>query len=117
MTGKLKLETCLKKDVFVLSIEGGILQEHTQELQNRLEKTISEGNKKIVLDLAKCKFASSMFLTVLISTKRVLKSAGGDLKVAGVNTLMESMLAIARLKKESDIYPTLDEAVSSFLPH
>jgi anti-anti-sigma factor len=100
--------------VVELSIEGNILQEHVDGLKERLSGLMEEGKVRIVLNMAKSNYVSSLCLAVIVDAKNRLVKVKGDLKIANVNRLVRNLLEITNLIKKFDLYDGVDAAVSSF---
>ena len=82
--------------------------------KNMLMKDIDSGNNKLVIDLSFCEFIDSTFLgTIVISLKRVT-TLGGDIKLAGFQPTVRSMLELTRISKVFETFESTDEALSSF---
>ena len=75
---------------------------------------IDKGQKEIVADLSNVKFMNSSGLGILIGGLTTMRNAGGDLRIAGANKKIESLLMITKLSTVFESYRTVEEAVKSF---
>ena len=70
--------------------------------------------KHLVLDLKHLQFIDSSGLSTFLSLLRKLKSRQGSLKLASLNKPVLSLLEIVTMDKIFEIYPTQEEALSSY---
>ena len=84
------------------------------EFNDKLHELIDKGRKEIVADLSSVKFMNSSGLGILIGGLTTMRNAGGDLRIAGANKRIESLLMITTLITVFDNYDTVEEAVKSF---
>jgi anti-sigma B factor antagonist len=85
--------------VTILSLEGNIMQEDVTMMRNRLEDLMHNGKVKVVLDMNRVSYLSSMCLAVIIDVKNRLSVLHGDLKLAAVNQLIKNLFEMTRLIK------------------
>jgi anti-sigma B factor antagonist len=100
--------------VTILSLEGNIMQEDVTMMRNRLEDLMHNGKVKVVLDMNRVSYLSSMCLAVIIDVKNRLSVLHGDLKLAAVNQLIKNLFEMTRLIKKIEIYDSIDDACGSF---
>ncbi|NGP86726.1 STAS domain-containing protein [Fodinibius halophilus] len=79
-----------------------------------LHELIDEGKKEIVADLSSVKFMNSSGLGILIGGMTTMRNAGGDLRIAGANQRIESLLMITKLVTVFKSFRTVEEAVESY---
>jgi anti-sigma B factor antagonist len=79
-----------------------------------LHDYINQGKKEIVADLSNVKFMNSAGLGILIGGLTTMRNAGGDLRIAGADQRIKSLLVITRLITVFESYRTLEEAVESY---
>ena len=103
-------------DVHVWAIDGGV--DHTThdafvaDMQRILDA--GESGKKVVLDLSRLTYVSSLGLGTLVRAHGQFKKAGGSLKFANLHTNVGDILHFAHLDRVFDLYPSVDEAVQAF---
>ncbi|HOT97321.1 MAG TPA: STAS domain-containing protein [bacterium] len=95
--------------LYVGASEAGVIMDTLHELRER-------GDKWVVVDLARVQTMNSSGLGALISGLNIMRQAGGDLKLAGVNEKVEKLLTITKLRTVFDCHATVNEAVQSFTP-
>lgn len=84
------------------------------EFNDDLHDLIDEGKKEVVADLSDVKFMNSSGLGILIGGLTTMRNAGGDLRIAGADQRIESLLMVTKLITVFNHYRTVEEAVESF---
>lgn len=79
-----------------------------------LHDLIEKDQKEIVADLSNVKFMNSSGLGILIGGLTTMRNAGGDLRIAGADKRIESLLMVTKLLTVFNSYRTVDEAVQSY---
>jgi anti-anti-sigma factor len=108
------LET-LVGDVFVESVNldrGTITEANT--LKEILEKRISDGCGKFVVDLSLCEYIDSTFLGVLVNALKKAAKLEGDLKLVGFKPAVHAMFELTRLYRVFETFKDVPSAVKSF---
>jgi len=103
------------QNVVVIAMEGNLLggPEGTR-LHDTLRQLKQEGKHNVVADLSEAKFMSSSGLGMLISGLTTLRNVGGDLRLAGVPSKIQSLIKLTKLNTVFKEYDDVDEAVVSF---
>ena len=102
-------------DVAVLTVSGNLMTEaEIREVHEKVKSFLREGIKKVVMDLSKIEWLSSIGLGLLISCHTSLQNAGGILKIAGVNDRVHNLLIITKLITVFETFETTEEAVTTF---
>ncbi len=102
--------TCLLSFVRPVNLEG----DESLAFRDRIKGLIADGKNRLVVDLANVKFIDSFGLGALVSALRVVRSAGGDLKLACVPPSVESVLRLTRLTTVFEAFPSLEDALRAF---
>ncbi len=84
------------------------------EFQNRLQKDIEDGWRKIVVDLKFNLFMDSTFLGLLITTLKSISKLGGDLRIAGVREDTKAIFEFTGTSRVFKIFKNREAAVNSF---
>ena len=104
-----------KQGVAVFALDGAVLGgPEATALKAELQRLIDGGGKKAVVDLSRVKLMNSSGLGLLIGSDTSLRSAGGELLLAGPNENIRSLLTIAKLNNVFRIFPSVDEALAAF---
>ena len=114
---KITASTRLVGGVTIVDLSGRIvLGEGSAGLRDLLRKLVSEGIKKILLNLRNVDYIDSSGLGELVSAFTSMRSGGGELKLLNLTKRVQALLQITKVYTMFDI--TDDEATSlkSFSP-
>ena len=75
---------------------------------------LSAGDKKVVIDLSKVTYVDSATIGCLMDLYRQTTAAGGELRLAGVNKRVETMLTMTGAHNFLKMFPDEAEALKSF---
>ena len=105
----------LPPDVVVLEIIGKItIGRDCQHLEWTTESLVKEKKKKIIFDLTGVTHIDSTGIGIIVTSVGEVKEAGGELRLAGVNSHIEHILKITGIDKVVGWDPTVTEAVAGF---
>ena len=79
-----------------------------------LQEIIGAEKFKIVVNLSKCEFIDSSIVGVLVHSNKKVTPMGGDLRLAGLNPAVYSMMELTRMHRIFESFPTVEAAVASF---
>src|ERR1051325_9960507 len=101
--------------VSVLDLSGKIvLGEGDGQVRERIKDLLSDGQRKILLNLGDVNYIDSAGLGALISSYTTTKREGGQLKLVNLTKRIQDLLAITKLITVFDTYDDEREAVESF---
>ena len=111
----MNFDTFTRGDVIVevVNLSRATMKE-AEEFKNFIFKHIDEGFKKIVVDLDKCSFIDSTFLSTLVTSLKSLTAKGGNMKLCSVGSEVQSLLELTGTHRVFQIFPTKKEALRSF---
>ncbi len=111
----MKITEKTQGDAVVIGLEGKVMGGPDATLfHGKLHEFVNSGRKKIVIDLAKVEWMSSVGLGMLISAMTTMKNNNGQLHLANVTENIESLLTITRLVTIFQTFDSLDEAIAAF---
>ena len=84
------------------------------EFSNVVTQLIASGEKKILVDLGSVGYVDSATIGCLMDLYRQASSAGGSLKLAGVQKRVETMLTMTGAQNFIEVHPDESSAVKSF---
>ena len=84
------------------------------EFSNVVTQLIASGEKKILVDLAAVGYVDSATIGCLMDLYRQASSAGGALKLAGVQKRVETMLTMTGAQNFIEVHADEPSAVKSF---
>jgi anti-anti-sigma factor len=90
--------------------------EVANEIKSILLDDISNGYRKIIVDLSECEYIDSTFLGAMVLALKSIISVGGILKLNGLQPKVESMFQMSSLDRVFDTFETREEAINSFNP-
>ena len=101
--------------VTIVDIHGRItLGEETGKLRDTVRQLISEGKKKIVLNLGQVDYIDSSGVGELVSSFTAVRNADGELKLYGLTRKVQDILNVTKLYTVFDIKDDEFTAVKSF---
>lgn len=86
----------------------------SEEFKKLLNKDIDEGQLKLIIDLSKCTFIDSTFLSTIVTALKKVSKLGGTLKLAGVHSETQALLDLTGTSKVFEIFASVEEAAQSF---
>ena len=101
-------------DPVVIQVNGRLLYDSLQPLADALARLDPPASPRVILDLATVPMCDSSALNLLVRTRSDLVAAGGWLRLAAVQPLVETVLRITNLTRILPTYPTAEEAAA---PH
>jgi anti-sigma B factor antagonist len=101
--------------ITVLELSGRLTSGDTGQLKDQVSHLLSSGHPNVVLDLANLTYMDSSGLGQMVSC-HVTAQGKGAVKLANVGTRIQDLLVITKLNVVFDVYPSVNEAVASFVP-
>ncbi|MEL6821674.1 MAG: STAS domain-containing protein [Calditrichota bacterium] len=112
----MKVKEKMEGDVAVLTVSGNMMGgPETSALHDKVKSLISDGIKKVVIDIKGVKWMNSSGLGVLMACMSSLQQADGKLKLASVTEKVKSILIITKLVEVFDTFETAERAVANFV--
>ena len=102
------------KDVTIVYLEGRLDVHYSAEVEEEINKLISEGHTKLLIDLHSVEYLSSSGLRIFIAISRKLKEIYGVLKLMRLSETTRKIFKIVELIDMFDIYDTEEDALASF---
>jgi anti-sigma B factor antagonist len=105
----------LPPDIVVLEITGKItIGRDCQHLEWTTESLVKEKRKKIIFDLTNVTHIDSTGIGIIVTSAGQVKEAGGELRLAGVNSHVEHILKMTNIDKVVAWKPNVTEAAVGF---
>ena len=112
----MKVKEKMEGDVAVLTVSGNMMGgPETSALHDKVKSLISDGIKKVVIDIKGVKWMNSSGLGVLMACMSSLQQADGKLKLASVTEKVKCILIITKLVEVFDTFETAERAVANFV--
>ncbi len=102
-------------DVTVLDAAGRItLGEGASKFREKIREMVSDGRKKILLNLAEVSYIDSSGIGEMVSGFTSVTNNGGQLKLVGLSKRVKDLLQITKLYTVFEAFDDEAEAVRSF---
>ncbi len=82
-------------------------------LRDRLDAVIERGDHHLVIDLTGVTFMDSTGLGVLVGRLKLIRGAGGSMRLVSSNERVLKVFAITGLDKVFEIYATVEQAMAA----
>ncbi len=109
----MKIKSKREGEVIIVQPRGQLDALTGPELNEYFKEKMKISNN-LVTDLSNVDFVSSAGLRVFLGTVKVTRSAGGDLRLAGVTEDVRKILTVSGFDRILKIYPDAIKAVKSF---
>jgi anti-sigma B factor antagonist len=111
----MQIEERIVEDVTILDLRGKMtLGEGDELLKDKVNSLVSQGHKKIVLNLTDVPYIDSAGLGEIVRTYTTVSRQQGKLKLLNVSKRVYDLLVITKLLTIFDSYDTEEDAVRSF---
>ena len=102
-------------NVTILDISGQIkLSQGDMMLKDKIHSVVHQGQKNILVNLAKVDYVDSAGLGEIISSHTTVTRAGGKMKLLNLTKKMRDLLSITKLLTVFETFDSEQEAVKSF---
>jgi anti-anti-sigma factor len=111
----MNLTTDRSHDVAIVRIgETRIMYPLLQEFSSAVSALLAGGDRKVLIDLSKVTYVDSATIGCLMDLYRQTSTAGGQLRLAGVQKRVETMLTMTGAHNFLKMFPDEASAVQSF---
>ncbi len=101
--------------VTILALSGRVtLGEESNQLRSHIKEMLSDGAKRLVLDLGDVSYIDSAGLGTLVAGFTSSQSQGAVMKLANLTKRFREQLNITKLVTVFDVYDSVEAAVKSF---
>jgi len=109
----MKMQFEKRGDVGVLRIEGRLDAGNASKLKSQFSEYLNE-TSKFVLDMSQLQTVDSTGLGAIVACLKYASQAGGDLRIAVLQSKPKMVFELTRAYRLFDIYDSVDAAVDSF---
>ena len=88
--------------------------ERSKDFKEYLNREMSTGQKRIIIDMTDVNFIDSSFLATLVSGLKNIMGSKGDIKILGLQSPVRAMFELTRLYKVFEIFNTEQDALASY---
>ena len=111
----MKIKEKMEGDIAVLSLSGKMMGgPETTALHEKIKSLMSDGIKKVIIDLGKVKWMNSSGLGVLMAAFGSVCRADGSIKLVNVTKKVRSLLIIVQIITFFETYDSIESAIISF---
>jgi len=111
----MKMEMLQAGGVAILRPQGALIgSPETEELRHTFSNLSNAGNLRAIVDLSKVPYLNSTGIGVLVGACNDFRQRQGKLKLASLNEKHQNLFVITKLTQILEIYPNVNEALSSF---
>jgi anti-sigma B factor antagonist len=105
----------LQPGVAALAIQGSIhCGPECARLEREVDGLIAARETRVIFDMAGVTHADSAAMGSLVKCLTKLKGAGGALRIAGAQPMVDYSLKLTKVDKLIEMFPTVDQAASGF---
>jgi anti-sigma B factor antagonist len=102
-------------DIVVVGVAGRItLGRECQEVEYQVEDLLKANQKKIILDFSRLEYLDSTGIGIVVMCSGKVKQAGGELRVAAAQGIVEQTLKMTSVDQILAFYPTVEAAAESW---
>ena len=111
---KLSLETRNRGDVIIVHCQGRIVYRDEAATLSRVVGEVLQESRKLVLDLSGVSSMDSAGIGELALLQTWAQGKNANLKCAGPNSLVSTLLDLTNLDSVIEVHPSVDAALESF---
>ena len=105
----------LQPDIVVLEMTGRItMGNDCRQVEWTTKKLVAENQKKIIFDLTAVSHIDSTGIGIIVMVAGQMKTAGGELRVAGANQHIDQLLKMTNVDRIIALHPTTEAAATGF---
>jgi len=105
----------IQPGLIALAIKGNIhCGPECARLEREVDGMIAARETRVILDMAGVTHVDSAAIGAIVRCLGKLKSAGGGLRIAAVEPMIDHSLKLAKVDKVIEIFPTVDQAAKGF---
>jgi anti-sigma B factor antagonist len=111
----MQIEERMVGDVTLLDLKGKMtLGEGDELLKDKINSLLTQGHKKLVLNLEAVPYIDSAGLGEIVRTYTTVSRQGGKLKLLNLTKRIQDLLAITKLLTVFETFESESDAVKSF---
>jgi anti-anti-sigma factor len=101
-------------DVVVVSPKGWLVGGiETDELENAIRTLLTEGNRRVVLDLGEVVMLNSLAVGALVGCRQSYKSRDGQMVLCGLNRRILRIFLLTQLTLVFELHGTREQALAA----
>ena len=105
----------LPPGITVLAMQGSIhCGPECARLEREVDEMIAARETRVIFDMAGVTHADSAAIGAIVRCLAKLKSAGGGLRIAAAQSMIDHSLKLTKVDKVIEMFPTVDQAAQGF---
>ena len=101
--------------IAVLSLKGKLVTtEDNEALQEDVKEVIKNNPKGLVINMRQLNWVSSTGISGIIRCLSMIKKAGGEFGLTGLNDKVQNIITLTQLDKVIPVFPSVEDAVARF---
>lgn len=109
----MKITSAVKNGITTVSIEGRLDTSSSDAAKAELD-AMSAPSIKMLMNLEKLEFISSIGLRIILMQAKEIKKQGGDLRLCGLQPVVKDVFNISGFNQILNIFDSSDEAIKEF---
>jgi len=110
---------CVEKeldDIMILTLKGKLITtDETGKLHEHIKSVLERDLNRIILNMKNLTRISSLGIGGIMRALTIVRDAGGDLRLAGLDDNVKNIFSITKLIGVIQIFDQTDQAVESFI--
>ena len=102
------------RGIDIVSLDGRFDAHCAADVEEQLNQAISQGARKLLIDMDKVEYISSAGLRVLLATAKTLKKESGQIRVCCLKPYVKEVFDIAGFSQLFTVHNTHQEAIEAF---
>ncbi len=112
---KLEIEMREERGVVILRPKGRLVMgEEVRQFRDQVRALLAGQKKRFLLDMSEIAYVDSSGIGCLVEAVVLTATEGGRMKLAALQRMVYSALALHKLLPAFQVFPTVEEALASF---
>ncbi len=105
----------ISHSVHVVRVHGDLDGKTAETFFDGIAQIIDDGKRKLIIDCGRLGYVSSVGIAALMRTHARMKAKGGNVKLAALQSVVQSVLTTMRLDRVFDMYESIEGANVAFM--
>ena len=110
----MEIKTNKEREILILQLKGRLDTNASMEFEQKVEESINQYAKNVIIDFAELEYICSSGLRVIIQAAKKLKSVEGNLVLCSMQDYIQEVFEISGFDTFLKIFSSKDEALNSF---
>lgn len=102
-----------EKGAVVVAVKGRLDAGSSSDLEKEIDRIITEGENRLILDLRELNYISSAGLRVVLAGAKKLKARQGSLSIASLQSMVKEVFEVSGFSSIIPIFGSADEALKA----